>query len=373
MRIGQPDIVGTARYMSMGGAFGALGGDASALKDNPAGLGVYRTGEFSATLSGLMQSVNSAWYGSKESASSGLGLKFNNASYIMAVPLWENKTSGLMHSNFSFSYNRVKNFNRVMKASATTSSSFTDFLAGFTEENRGTDSNPFYINANDLSYQGGLNDPYDYRNNMPWLSVLAYQGHLIDQENPNTKWVPAMLAEGESADAVSIVTESGGIGEYSFGWGGNFNNNLFLGANLNFSDISYSLNSIITENLPGGNFSWRNELSQSGMGVNLKLAWLLPTNYLRLGAAFHTPTYYSISETGYARVSYDSKVDDMRNHTSVPDEGSNQTFNFQSPLQAQVSAAYLFGRKGLISMEYNFINYTEMKLSDIRGGREAPV
>ena len=36
------EVNGTARYMSMGGAFGALGGDASAIIDNPAGLGIYR-------------------------------------------------------------------------------------------------------------------------------------------------------------------------------------------------------------------------------------------------------------------------------------------------------------------------------------------
>ncbi len=41
----QGDINGTARYMSMAGAFGALGGDASSIKDNPAGLGIYRSSE----------------------------------------------------------------------------------------------------------------------------------------------------------------------------------------------------------------------------------------------------------------------------------------------------------------------------------------
>ena len=44
------DIKGTARYVSMGGAFGALGGDASAIIDNPAGLGIYRKSELSTTL-----------------------------------------------------------------------------------------------------------------------------------------------------------------------------------------------------------------------------------------------------------------------------------------------------------------------------------
>ena len=40
---------GTARFMSMGGAFTALGGDISTLSQNPAGIGVFRASEMSVT------------------------------------------------------------------------------------------------------------------------------------------------------------------------------------------------------------------------------------------------------------------------------------------------------------------------------------
>ena len=41
-RLGEQDIVGTARYVGMAGAMTAVGGDASAMWDNPAALGVYQ-------------------------------------------------------------------------------------------------------------------------------------------------------------------------------------------------------------------------------------------------------------------------------------------------------------------------------------------
>ena len=41
---------GTARFMSMGGAFTALGGDISTLSQNPAGIGVFRTSEMMSNL-----------------------------------------------------------------------------------------------------------------------------------------------------------------------------------------------------------------------------------------------------------------------------------------------------------------------------------
>ena len=36
-------VLGTARYSAMAGAMGALGGNVSTMKDNPAGLGIYRS------------------------------------------------------------------------------------------------------------------------------------------------------------------------------------------------------------------------------------------------------------------------------------------------------------------------------------------
>lgn len=46
-----PSLSGSAKYNSMAGSMGALGGDVSVLNSNPAGLGVFITGNISATLS----------------------------------------------------------------------------------------------------------------------------------------------------------------------------------------------------------------------------------------------------------------------------------------------------------------------------------
>src|SRR5512137_1242887 len=47
LRYSQIFYTGTARFMSMGGAFTALGGDLSTLSQNPAGIGVFRSSEIS--------------------------------------------------------------------------------------------------------------------------------------------------------------------------------------------------------------------------------------------------------------------------------------------------------------------------------------
>ena len=49
LRYSQVFYNGTARFMSMGGAFTALGADLSAIRLNPAGTGVFRSSEASLT------------------------------------------------------------------------------------------------------------------------------------------------------------------------------------------------------------------------------------------------------------------------------------------------------------------------------------
>src|SRR5690554_8091036 len=50
LRFSREDLYGTARAMSMGGAFGALGGDMTGVSINPAGIAVYRSSEVVGTL-----------------------------------------------------------------------------------------------------------------------------------------------------------------------------------------------------------------------------------------------------------------------------------------------------------------------------------
>ena len=49
-QLSSSELKGTARYTAMSGAFGALGGDISALKDNPAGSSIFLNNYLSGTL-----------------------------------------------------------------------------------------------------------------------------------------------------------------------------------------------------------------------------------------------------------------------------------------------------------------------------------
>jgi len=104
----QPDLKGTARFMSMGGAFGALGGDMSVLDQNPAGIGVYRSSDASFTLNLDCQSSTAKSQGASVTDNQTKFL-LNNIGYIAT---FKTDNAILPNVNIGFSYNKSASFNR---------------------------------------------------------------------------------------------------------------------------------------------------------------------------------------------------------------------------------------------------------------------
>ena len=76
LRYSTEDLQGTARFQAMGGAFGALGGDLSALNINPAGSAVFNFSEIGFTGSNYHRS-NDALYGNSLRRTTTNSLDFN--------------------------------------------------------------------------------------------------------------------------------------------------------------------------------------------------------------------------------------------------------------------------------------------------------
>ena len=95
----------------MAGSFGALGGEASAVNSNPAGIGVFRSGQFTSSLTFGQSKNNSVHYGSEAEASMGFG-RLSNFSVVLSEeadhPDWE-------FVNAFFSYNQQSMFTSKSK------------------------------------------------------------------------------------------------------------------------------------------------------------------------------------------------------------------------------------------------------------------
>ena len=114
MRYSQITFGGTARFASMAGSMGALGGDISTLSFNPAGIAIYRKGELSITPSVFSQSTSSTFNGTNASDRK-LNFNFGNIGLVTTINLTgKNNTTGWESINFGFGYNRKNNFhNRI--------------------------------------------------------------------------------------------------------------------------------------------------------------------------------------------------------------------------------------------------------------------
>lgn len=352
IRFSQQNYEGTARFASMAGAFGALGGDFTALSLNPAGIGVYRSSEFTITPMVTYNQVKSDYINStiKDSRTR---FHLSNIGYITSF--LSGNENGLASFNLGIGYNQVTNFHRNSRINA--SNLETSMIDFFTEKaNKATSA------------------PNNWEEDGYWDIMLAYDTYLFN-DNPITGLYETELVFGDRVNQTRFSEESGYIGEYIFSFGGNVANKFYFGATIGVHDLQYDNVIHYAENGVPSNtsdfkyFDYYEYFETSGTGYNFKFGAIYrPTPELRIGAAFHTPTYYDLTDTYYADMQ--SQIDNRTYNSNTPTNVYD--YRLQSPLRAMGSVAYTFNKIGLLSVDYEFINYsgTRMKHSDHGGGFE---
>lgn len=365
-RFSQPDLKGTARFMSMGGAFGALGGDLSSLSQNPAGIGVYRSNEVGFTLDLDLQNSSSDAQG-VSTKSDQTKFLLNNIGGVATLKL---ASRTFPNFNIGFTYNKGTSFNRKYAGSIPhLYTSMSNYIAGIANE-----CNLNYANIEEY----GNYDPYD--SNVPWLPILAYNALLIngDDDETNTHW-SGLYNSNTTGSGYFNVLERGSVDEYNIALGGNIANKLFWGMNFDIVNIDYRLNALWGENLEGAyaenpdtgdinqvplQWNMQNLYRCNGTGFNYQLGFIYkPIQELRIGFAFHTPTFYNLTETYSADASTSVYGNMYNTSTNYGYPGVNY-MNFQSPWKIIVSAAGVIGSKFIISADYEWTGYKTMKFSD---------
>ena len=95
------DVIGTARYVGMGGALGALGADMSVISWNPAGIGLYRKNDIALTFGGI-------WGKSRiDEEDRGKGT-FDQAGFVYNI---RTGSESCPYVNFAFNFQKKINFN----------------------------------------------------------------------------------------------------------------------------------------------------------------------------------------------------------------------------------------------------------------------
>ncbi|MBK5209608.1 MAG: outer membrane protein transport protein [Flavobacteriaceae bacterium] len=301
------NINGTARYNAMSGAFGALGGDLSAMEINPAGAAVFLKSEFAVSLNIRNTKTTSDFYGNSLATEN----EYTNLSQAGGVFVFRDYGNNSAWSNIAlgFNYNIANDFENLWIA----------------EGNSG---------------YAPLTDFYD--------PIPAVYGNAENQYFEN-------LTDGKN-------------NKYSFTIAAQHNDNLYLGASINTYDVEYSQRTLTEEYNNDGNnntldVSSRQELLTYGNGVSFNFGVISkPSENLRLGLAYQSPVWYTLSEDF---LEYDENV--YNNDVLISNEYSGLNsfdYKLRTPSKFTGSFAYIFSTNGLVSVDYSLKNYSNIELSN---------
>ena len=348
-RFAERSTIGTARYVGMGGAMTAIGGDPSAAMVNPAGLGLYRRSEISVSIDETID--NTQQVGSNDTYQH---TRFA-APQISAIWAWGNsqKQRGLVYNNFMFSLNRLANFNRdiVVKGAGM---GMVPTICNITNDEGGV-SEEFLVNK-----------PWDDVE-IGWLSILGYEAYLIDPIE-NNKWKPAV----DFTDGSLSISETGTSDQYTLLWAGNISNQWYIGIGLNIPTINYTKHTSLREENKQNSSSaeLKSMFHVSGVGVSGSFGLIYrPIQALRIGASLQTPTILSLSRQSTGDMY--STIAGQKYEVLTPESGV-MDIDIASPLRTSVSVAGQMGKIGLIAVQYDYAHSNEMEdIHTLRIGAEA--
>lgn len=348
LRYSQLNVTGTARYTALGGAFGALGGDMTTMSVNPAGIGVFAKTEASFTL-GILSTASDASYLGTMASNSRMNLNIGNAGFVARFNRrkGEEKQWAWKAFHLGLAYNRTSSFNsRTSVAGVNTQSSYIDQ----------------HVNA--LNSFSGVNEnsPYDVER-FGFGAGLMYDAYLFDPvydaDTNFTGFQRAVLPFYGQTETVSEVTR-GSMGEVALSFGGNFGNALYIGATVGIPMVNYDMERRYNERdgqdtiADFNSFTKRDNLSVSGNGFNVKFGLIYrPVKWLRIGAAIHTPTFFELDENYSSAITSD--VFGTQYNVSSPE--GRFSYSLETPFRAIGSLAFVVGTHGLISADYEYVDY----------------
>ena len=381
------DLNGTARFVGMGGAMSALGGEISTMGTNPAGIGLYRSSDVMTSFGFSLYATESRYMGKKLNADLTNGA-FDNIGLVFSSKI--GNTTPLRFVNFGFNYHKAKSFNSNMMM----------------EGNLGSYSQTFQMaeQARGITSWGDL--PY-MDNNIGWLSILGADAGLIrditthemtDGEK-NEPWTDEDGVQYEDINGNKLYKspgryegmlnngyanfrseERGGIDQYDFNVSFNLHDRVYLGVTLGAYSVDYNKYTFYSEDYGNGErYDLQSWNRITGSGFDLKFGAIIrPFKYspFRIGLAVHTPVFYSLDYKTSAQVisdvldivNGDIKGYDVRSWDNLPgNEDMVRPFHFQTPWTYNLSLGYTVGKNLALGAEYEYQDYSSMKFKDTEG------
>lgn len=355
LRFSQTGYGSSARFKGLGGAQISLGGDISSLGGNPAGLGMFTRSEFSITPEFNGSSANARYLGTSTKDTKNQ-LNLNQAGIVWYNPIVKPKgadlNKGAVSVVWGLGYNRNNDFSSNFSyGGKNANNSIADY---YSEIATGQTPNQFSTGS---------------------LEKMAYDNFLIDElASNNTLYQPATSLNN---DQRKYETKSGSTSELNFSGALNISNQLYLGASIGLVNMRYTSNAEYLESgtnistnpdndMVGKNYtlSYRQNQVTDGSGINGRLGLIFkPTNAVRLGATFQTPTWVHMQDS-YSEV-LDTRYTGGGTNTNFTNADQTYAFeyNLRTPYKGSLGASVILGGNALLTADVDYVDYASIKFS----------
>jgi hypothetical protein len=356
LQLGTHEIQGTARFSGLGGAFNALGGDFGSLSTNPAGIATYRSSEFVVTPSLNLNNTSTDFRG--ESLSDRYTrFGFANLGYVATYST--KKSKGLVSFSFGLGYNKAANFyKRTSLQGVDSPNSVLDMFTQYANNSK--------LNSDYLKQDMKKIIPED------WTTSMALVSEMMRYETGENKYISNGLEKGGKVDIAGSSIQTGGTEEYTFSLGGNISNSFQFGMTIGLQDLQYVNRLNYREQCFGNNdkvqyvSSSRDEYTRTaGTGINAKFGIIYrPIDAFRLGFAVHTPTFFNMEREYSAYMKSMYKLDGKNDPKEETSPRDIYEYTLSTPYRLEFGLAYIFGKTGLISVDYELVGNNSMRIHD---------
>jgi len=353
LRYGIESTNGTARFNAMSGAFGALGGDLSAIGINPAGSAVFIDNFVGVSLS-VLDTDNDTSYFNNRTSSAQTDLNFNQLGGVF-VNHNDNPDSPWKKFSFGLNFENVKNHDDDLFLKGNGDNSIADFFVG---QANGVQLNE--LKAGEYSYLGERFGTFAQN------AYLGYLGFIIDPldaENPsNTQYVSNISGNRFNQEFSSV--SKGYNSKYAINFATQYTENLYLGINLNIHAIDYQRSNFLFESNENeasivDRVGFQNNLFVYGSGFSTQIGAIYKLNNIRLGLTYDTPTWYTISEETSQSLQSRRNIDGQAITEIISPDIINifPEYELRTPGKLNASGALVLGTTGLLSFDYSYKDY----------------
>lgn len=360
LRYSNADTQGTARFKSMAGAFGALGGDISGVSINPAGAAIFTTSQGAMTVSNNNRSSD-VTYGNA------ITNKVNNnfdLNQIGAAFVFRNKNNSSKWNKFvvGLFYEQLQDYNTQFVAAGTTNNSISSYFLDIANGMKLGDIRQLPGESVSQAYSDiGANYGYGYQQ-----AFIGFESGILEPADINDNNNIAYTSNTGVGNFLQEYNyESQGYnGKFTVNVAGQFNDNIHLGLSINSHFIDFSNKSFFIEenNNSGATINvvnFENQLFTKGEGFSLQLGGIIKlSDGLRAGLSYTTPTWLTLREETTQYIT--TLTSNNQRYTVNPSViVVFPNYKLKTPGKISGSLAYIFSKSGLISFDYSRTNFAE--------------